>query len=162
MESKSLKTVNERIVQPAKGGTETRWILAFAAFIILCSGTAIGVRTGGNQEKQVESWQINAFETLNGAETGVFTALQTAALEIDETHKYEQSWMDITELEDLYIAPFAKDTAWHKQGELVWTKTEVPVENRHIALYLGHPQTEAVAGSFLLLMLHDTDLLTKN
>ncbi len=156
MANTSLTTKNERIVQPAKGGVETRWLLLVALITLVCCGTAIGMRTGSNKEKEVESWQINAFEALNAAETGIFTALQAAALEIDETHKYEQNhWLEISELEDLFIAPFAKDASWHKQGELIWTKTEIPVEDRHIAVYLGHPQTEAVRGSFLLLILHD-------
>lgn len=146
----------QTIVKPTKGGPETQWLLAIAFVTLAVCALTISMRTGSTTEKEIESWQINAFQTLNGSEIGVFNGLQTAAVEIDETHEMEGDyWITVNELQALYIPPFAQDAAWHKQGELAWTRKILEVEGRHIALYKGVPAKDQVRGVFLLLMLHD-------
>jgi len=146
----------ETIVLPAKGGRETSWLLLVAALIVLCCATVIGMRINTNYKKTIDTWQINAFASLEGAEISIFNALQTAAEEIDETHSMEGTrWMSVEELEALYIPPFAKDAAWRKQGKMEWTMKTIHRDDLHLALYLGHPQEENVPSAFLLLMLHD-------
>ncbi|PIE65355.1 MAG: hypothetical protein CSA26_03255 [Desulfobacterales bacterium] len=152
----NMHKVKECIVQPASGGSETRWLLVIVIMIVVCCGLAIYMRTETGVQKGPESWQMNAFTELNSSEIGIFTALQTAAVEIDETHDLEDGrWLGIDEMEELYIPPFVKDSAWHKQGKVVWTRKIVSADEIHIALYRGISDTETVRGTFLLLMLHD-------
>lgn len=153
--TKQTKQLNH-IVCPAKSSTETRWLLGITLFTLVICATAISMPHSGSKTKQVEAWQLNAFAELNGNEIGVFNGLQTAALEIAETHELEDDhWMDVAELEKLYIPPFVKDAAWHKQGEILWSMKKLNSDKRHIALYKGTPAKDIVRGDILLLMLHD-------
>ncbi len=146
----------ETLVNPAKGGTETLWLLMVTAVILIGCGTAIGMRMHTNYEKRIETWQIDAFAELEAGEISIFNALQAAAEEINATHILEGDyWVSVAELEELYVPPFAHDAAWHKQGKIQWAMKMVATDDRHIALYLGHPQAEEIQSAFLLLLLHD-------
>lgn len=148
--------VIETLVAPAKGGKETFWLLIVAAVILMCCGTAIGMRMNTDYKKSIDTWQVNAFSELEAGEISIFNALQTAAEEIAETHEMEPtSWMSVEELEELYVPPFAHDAAWNKQGKIKWTMQSGSSDNVHIGLYLGHPQAEDIQSAFLLLMLHE-------
>ncbi len=151
-------TVIETIVTPARGGRETFFLLSMVAVTLVCCALAIGLRTTADMEKTIQAWQFNAFEDLTAPERAVFNALQIASDEINDIHaSTNHRWMDIAELQALFIPPFVEDAAWHNQGRIIWSQKTFDTSNgeRHIALYLGNPQTKAVRGTFLLLMLHD-------
>ena len=153
---KPATLVREHIVSPAISSAETRWLLLIILAIFICYSIVITTQTRSGAEKQLEVWQLNAFEALNASELAVFNALQIAALEIEQTHHWENGrWLEIEELAELYITPFVKNAAWRKQGQIEWSQKIIPGDDRHIALYRGLPQTEDVRGAFLLLMLHD-------
>lgn len=147
----------QTIVSPARGGTESKWLLLLTILILTICFTIVSARTHGNTESKTESWQLSAFSDLNSFEIGVFNSLQIAAIEIGQVHDIENGrWMGAKELKANYIPPFVKDAAWHKQGEIQWKQKLIDAQNRHIALYKGKPSTgNAVGGTFLLLMLHD-------
>ncbi|PIE71344.1 MAG: hypothetical protein CSA22_03545 [Deltaproteobacteria bacterium] len=148
--------MHTEIVPPTRGGNETRWLFAIAAFTLIICGLTVNLRTRGTAEKHMESWQVNAFTGLSAQELGTFNALRTAAIEIDEVHDDEDSrWMGIAELAELYMPPFVQDAAWQNQGRLKWSLKIVPAQSRHIALYLGTPEAADKSGTFLLIMLHD-------
>ncbi|PIE64407.1 MAG: hypothetical protein CSA26_08605 [Desulfobacterales bacterium] len=150
-----LTVVSEAIVPPARGGRETRWVLVAAVCILVVCSAAIVTRTRDDSENRLKSWQLNAFSGLNGNEIGVFNALLTASIEIEDIHTQEGYWIDVNALEKLYIPPFARDAAWKKQGRIVWKQKIINAENRHIAMYMGTPANDDIGGTFLLLMLHD-------
>ncbi len=153
--NKTIGSPLETIVTPAKGGTETRWLLIIACCILIVCAIAIFARTGSVDQITMESWQINAFKDLNAKEIGIFNSLLTASIEIEETHDFEGSWLEVNELAGMYIPPFVKDSAWEKQGKITWEKKILDADQRHIAMYRGIPSTPDIRGAFLLLMLHD-------
>ncbi|PIE68839.1 MAG: hypothetical protein CSA21_05390 [Deltaproteobacteria bacterium] len=156
MNIKKTSLVTEVVIPPARGGSETRWLLLITCVVLVCTVTAIGLRVDAGKDRPLESWQLNAFTSLRTQEIGVFNALQTAAQEINETHILEPDrWMDIDDLKILYIPPFVEDAAWHKRGEIKWSMKILDPGGRHLALYKGQPTTPAVRGTFLLVMLHD-------
>ncbi len=121
----------ETLVNPAKGGTETLWLLMVTAVILIGCGTAIGMRMHTNYEKRIETWQIDAFAELEAGEISIFNALQAAAEEINATHILEGDyWVSVAELEELYVPPFAHDAAWHKQGKIQWAMKMVATDDR--------------------------------
>ncbi len=156
MVTKKTTTTWDTIITPAKGGTETRWLLIVAMCILIVCAIAISARTRDSKETELKSWQINAFEDLNAKEIGVFNSLLTASIEIEQTHDFEDGyWLEVNELEGLYVPPFVKDSAWKKQGQITWEKKILNAGKQHIAMYKGIPSNNDVRGTFLLLMLHD-------
>lgn len=144
------------IVKPANSTQETRWLFLVVVLVFFCCASFITFRTGDNQVKDIENWQLNAFEDLNGNELAIFSALQTAAIEISDLHEFEgPGWASVEKLEEIYVPPFVRDSAWRKQGEIDWTMKDLQVGELHIAIYQGRPAKEAIGGTFLLLMLHD-------
>ncbi|PID76905.1 MAG: hypothetical protein CSB24_04205 [Deltaproteobacteria bacterium] len=142
------------VVTPAKGISETSWVLSLAFLILALCSVLIFTRGKEAAEEEISPWQINAFAELNASEMGVFNALLTAAIEIEQAHE-EGGWMEVVELEGMFIPPFARDTAWQKQGKIVWEKNIFNAGDKHIAAYKGTPANDAVRGDFLLVMLHD-------
>lgn len=153
---KDIHPIREEIVCPACGRSETRWLFGAAVLIFAVCASVVGIRTSTDTTKQIETWQIDAFNVLRPAELGTFNALRTAALEIEDVHDTEgERWMPITELQEYLVPPFVHDAAWRKSGKLTWEQNIVPAGNRHIALYRGQPQEAGVSGTFLLVMLHE-------
>lgn len=152
----SEAAIRETIVAPARGSRETRWILLLSLMIVAICSFVIATRGKDSAAEQLESWQLNAFTELSSNEIGVFNALLTAAIEIEDSHDLEDGyWLEIKELEEMYIPPFVKDAAWQKQGKIQWDKKNYNSQDRHLAVYKGEPTTPDIAGTFLLLMLHD-------
>jgi len=151
-----IHPIREELVRPAGGSAETWWLASFAVLVVLVSALAIGTRGPVSRVAVLSTWQVNAFTGLNSSELGTFNALYTSAMEIDAVHEDgDGGWLDVPELEELFIPPFARDAAWRRQGKLHW-KRNIPVSERmDIALYLGVPEDRDVSGAFLLVMLHD-------
>lgn len=145
----------EVVVRPAGSGLETRLVLAVALLTILICGGAIVLRNTAATAKEVPAWQVDAFKTLRAEELAVFNGLQTAALEIDMYHEDEAGWPTVDELAADYISPFVRDAAWEQNGKIAWTRNIISTQDKHIALYVGHPANTERSGSFMLLMLHD-------
>ncbi len=126
------------------------------ALVLGVSAAAISLPRGGSDDAEKPARRLDAFNDLNSGETWVFNSLLTAAIEIDQTHDMEDGrWMDIAELEELYIPPFARDAAWKNQGKITWKLAILHADINHIALYRGIPATKDVRGTFLLVMLHE-------
>ncbi len=143
------------VVKPSQSTRETKWLFLIVTIIVMICAAIISLRNHSYQAKTIEQWQIDGFKELTPVETAVFTSLQTAALEIGQTHELDGYWMNILELEMLYVPPFAKEAAWKKQGQIKWSMTDLKNGERHIAIYKGVPGNNDVGGVFLLLMLHD-------
>lgn len=150
-----IHPVREVVVCPSGGSAETWWLAAFAVLVVVVCTLAVGTRTGSSETAELQPWQMNAFTALNANEQGTFNALYTSAMEIDAAHEEgEGEWMDIHELEQLFIPPFARDAAWRRQGRIRWTHNLPISEEMDMALYLGIPEEKEASGSFLLVMLH--------
>lgn len=141
-------------VHPGGGSRETRCVICAALITLAACALFAGGRISDSYAKSVEPWQINAFEDLNPVEMGTFNALRTAALDINDIHDEEVRWMKVSELERLFIQPFARDAAWRKAGRIRWRSRTLPSETTHTALYLGSPEEADKTGQFLLVMLH--------
>lgn len=143
-------------VQSCRASHESRWLALVVVCVLLVCSSAISLRTGQQVEKQITGWQINAFTELNGNETAVFSALETAALEINDTHDLEGGqWMGISQLEEMYIPPFVRDSSWQKQGKIIWSMKDLHSNSLDIATYMGTPGDDSIGGTFLLVLLHD-------
>jgi len=145
----------EVVVRPSGPGLETRLVLTVALLTILICGGAIVLRNTAATATEIPGWQVNAFESLRAEELAIFNGLQTAALEIEMYHQDEAGWPSVDDLADDYITPFVQDAAWEQNASMAWTRNIISTEDKHIALYVGHPGQAERSGSFLLLMLHD-------
>jgi len=146
----------EMIVRPSGSGLETRLVLAVAMLTMVICGSAIVLRNTTATAKEVPTWQVDAFKDLRAEELATFNGLHTAAPEIEIFHEDEDSrWPTVDELASDLIPPFVQDAAWEKNGSLGWTRTIISTQDKHIALYVGHPREVSKSGSFMLVMLHD-------
>ncbi|WP_147822464.1 DUF6162 family protein [Salidesulfovibrio onnuriiensis] len=151
-----IHPIREELVRPAGGGNETLWLAVAAVVVVVACALGMGLRDRGARTAELLPWQMNAFTALNPEELGTFNALYTAAVEIDAVHEDgDGGWMDISEMEDLFMPPFARDAAWRRQGRMVWTRRVPESPDLDLALYLGVPQQRERSGSFLLVMRHD-------
>lgn len=150
-----MHPVREEIVRPGNGGSETWWLVGCAAATLLVCALAMGSRGSRAQAPALHSWQINAFSDLRADEQGTYSALYTAAMEIDDMHQSgDGGWLSVSEMEEDYMPPFVRDAAWERQGRLNWRRIVLPAGNRDVALYMGVPQKKQISGSFLLVFQH--------
>ncbi len=151
--------VCEEVVRPSGSGLETRMVFAVALLTVIICGGAILFRSTGATAKVVLAWQVDAFSDLRGEELAIFNGLHTAAPEIELFHEdkgeNDGGWPTVDQLAGELIPPFVHDAAWEKNGALGWTRSIISTQDKHIALYVGHPRDGAKSGSFLLIMLHD-------
>jgi hypothetical protein len=106
-------------------------------------------------EQARESWRLDAFSDLSPGELAVFNGLRTAALDIQMMHEEDGLWPTIDALEEAAVPPFNQDVVWHQSGRMVWSRSIIATEARHIALYLGSPLLCDQGRSLLLVMMHD-------
>lgn len=145
----------EVVVRPAGAGAETGWVLFAALLILLICGGVIVLRNTSATAKVMPDWRVDAFQELRAEELAIFNGLHTAAPEIEIVHAEEGGWPTVDQLAADYIPPFVQDAAWERNGAMGWTRSIISTEDKHIALYVGHPADETVSGSFMLVMLHD-------
>lgn len=146
----------EVLVGPSGSGTETRLVLLVALLTVCISGFAILYRNAKPEMESIPDWQVNAFSELRAAELSVFNGLYTAAPEIEMFHMDTGNrWPSIDELAAAYISPFVRDAAWEKNGSYDWSRSIIATQDKHIALYIGHPRKTAKLSSFMLVMLHN-------
>ncbi|MEF2232127.1 MAG: DUF6162 family protein [Pseudodesulfovibrio sp.] len=142
------------VVRPAGPAAETRWVLAAALFSLLVCAGAISLRHGTVSARELPEWRIDAFAELRPQELAVFNGLCSAAPEIDLLHAGEGGWPSVDALAGEFIPPFVRDGAWQRNGGHHWIRSELSSTDRHVALYVGHPEDAEASGTFLLLMLH--------
>ncbi|GEM_PF-700612 len=150
-----MHPVREEFVRPCNGGSETWWLIGCALLTLTICSLSIGVRKANVQSQSLHSWQLNAFRDLRAEERGTYSALYTAAIEIDDTHQNgDGEWLEVSDMEQDFVPPFVHDAAWRRQGKLVWQRKLLPAGTLDMALYLGEPQQKEISGSFLLVMQH--------
>ncbi|NDV19055.1 hypothetical protein GO013_06430 [Pseudodesulfovibrio sp. JC047] len=146
----------ECVVRPAGAGVETRLVLLVAFLTVMVCGGSIFLRTSSARVAEVSGWQVDAFNDLRAEELALFNGLYTAAPEIMAFHDDSNGqWPSVTDLETDLIPPFIRDSAWRKNGAMEWSNSILSTKDKHIALYVGHPQDSDISGSFLLVILHD-------
>lgn len=148
------KSFRQLVVSSGKG-KETIYVFLAAILVTITCATLIFINQKAPEMTKLESFQIRAFSDLNEKELAIFNGLYTAAVEMNEIHDEEEQWLTVKQLEDDLIPPFTKDASWKKNGKFIWDRSLRPAGSMDIALYNGHPQKTAAAGSFILLFLHD-------
>ncbi|QJB56952.1 DUF6162 family protein [Pseudodesulfovibrio sp. zrk46] len=146
----------EVVVKPSGSGTESRLVLMVALLTIAICSAAIVLRNTAAKAKEVPTWQVDAFEDLRAEELAIFNGLISAAPEIDIFHEDEGGeWPSVDALAADFIPPFVQDAAWKKNGAMAWIRSIINTQDKHIAMYVGHPLDVTKSGSFMLVMLHD-------
>lgn len=144
------------VVRPSGSGTETKLVVLVALLVLVTCGSFIVLRNTTATAKSIPTWQIDAFKDLRAEELAIFNELHTAAPEIEIFHEDEGSrWPSVDELAADFVPPFVQDAAWEKNGRMGWSRNIISTQDKHIALYVGHPGDASKTGSFMLVMLHD-------
>lgn len=144
------------IVRAAGSSTETRLVFLAVLITLVISASSIGLRNISSGNKETPEWQIEAYSSLSPQELAVFNALISAGAEIENYHADEGGWPEVRDLEEDYIPPFVRDTAWVKSGSIVWDRKVLSQNMNHVVLYRGVAKDQDIVSStFLLVIMHD-------
>lgn len=142
-------------VRPINGRVELLAVLLTAIVVFMVSASIIALRQRPQQQKSLETYQLNAFQKLKSSELGIFNDLYTAADEINDSHiDNGESWVTVQDLEKEFVPPFVRDLAWKKRGKMIWNSRIQNNSAEHIVMYLGYTKTNQTIGSFLLVCIH--------
>jgi hypothetical protein len=160
MTSKALQ-----LVRPAASRYETLALLLTAA--ILISAQMLYVANLGRQEteEQIYAWQISSFNSFEGADQTIYSALFTVKDEVpyiyDDVNRFNGPdekfrWPNIEDFQEYLVPPFYHDTSWEQSGSLEWLLFEPVAEGemQGYSMYLGTNGNLDKQGSFLLTIGH--------
>ncbi len=141
-----------QIVKPATGRFEGAWLLAVCVVVLGVCGFLIVQRHTTLEAVRLQPYQISAFADLIKTEQGVFNDLYAAALELQSTHRDNQIWLSVEDLQDLAIPPFAETALTKTRGGHVWAAIPFDGNGTSAMSYFGKTARVGEARSFLLIM----------
>ncbi|PKH07354.1 hypothetical protein [Moritella sp. Urea-trap-13] len=139
-------------VHPDDGGREGKWVALIIIAILATAALLLPYHQTASSEKQLASHQIS-IKDLPTVELAMIGELRLAHEEIRNIHQdrieFEHvelesieftnpdlesadAWPDMTELDELWLAPFIIDKSWERKGKHAWRKVAP-------ALYQGIP-----------------------
>lgn len=146
---------SKTIVKGSSVSREGFYVSLACAFIVAAALVLIGVRRTSYKIAQTGENEISVFEALNPLEQGLYADLSTASEDILLNFKENGEFMSVKELEEQFIPPFVKDSAWISRGEHAWLLSSSEKDEQ--ALYVGLPESNAEGeaskvGAFVLLV----------
>jgi len=145
------------IIQPKRQRFEVLFVLISTIVILAVASGLIALSKGKKETQRLKSYQISAFNVLQGNDQGIFSDLYTAALEIEALHRDQgEIWATATELKakELALPPFMEDDLWRQRGQHNWRLFVYDQGNVHRAAYVGKSSNENIAGHFIILSEH--------
>lgn len=117
----------------------------------------IGLRRTSYKMAVTGANEISVFEKLNSLEQGLYSDLSTASEDILLSFKENGEFMSVEKLEEEFIPPFVKDSAWISRGEHAWQLVLPDAGGEKEAIYVGFSEAKgeslaAKVGSFALLI----------
>lgn len=134
-------------VHPDDGGREGKWVALIIIAILATAALLLPYHQNASSEKQLARHQIS-IKDLPTVELAMIGELRLAHEEIRNIHqdnleldslelesaelKSRDTWPDMAELDELWLAPFIIDKSWERKGKHAWRKVAP-------ALYQGIP-----------------------
>jgi len=140
---------HSQVVRPAGAGHETLYVLLISLLIVALSASVVMLRGERQDEQTIAGHQIDARRDLSAAEQGIYTDLRVAFDEIQLLREDTGSVPSVATLAGEALPPFVDDAGSQSRGDHHWQWLPS-------GAYLGHSQAPRVAGSFLMIVPHDT------
>lgn len=129
-------------VHPDDGGREGKWVALIIIAILAAAALLLPYHQNASSEKQLASHQIS-IKDLPSVELAMIGELRLAHEEIRNIHQdnlefeggeleSRDTWPEMAELDELWLAPFIIDKSWERKGKHAWRKVAP-------ALYQGIP-----------------------
>ena len=126
------------------GNNEAKWVLLSIALILAIAAMLLPYHQLNNTAQALAPHQI-AISEVNSTELALIAELRLAHEEIRNLYQdsNQSQWPSVTELEQLWLAPFVKDKSWQRQGQHIWKKVAA-------GFYQGIPSVNTGAVAMLL------------
>ncbi len=144
--------MHTQIVKPATGRFEGAYLLSTCVAILAICGSLIFLRQTRLEVIPLQPYQISAFSDLSKTEQGIFNDIYAAALELQTVYRDSRTWLNVDDLVDLAMPPFAQTALSQKQGGHQWSAQPFNTADTTTMAYLGKSARTAEARSFLLVM----------
>jgi len=129
-------------VHPDDGGREGKWVALIIIAILAVAALLLPYHQAASSERELASHQIS-IKDLPTVELAMIAELRLAHEEIRNIHQdnlelegaeleSSDTWPDMAELDELWLAPFIIDKSWERKGKHAWRKIAP-------ALYQGIP-----------------------
>ncbi|WP_449433738.1 DUF6162 family protein [Pseudomonas putida] len=138
-----------QVVRPAGASHETLYVLLVSLLIVILAATVVVLRGEREDQQAIASHQIDARRDLSAAEQGLYTDLRVAFDEIQLLREELGAVPAVAALVDQGLPPFVADASSQRRGGHQWLWLEP-------GAFLGLSQDAQVAGSFLLVIPHDS------
>lgn len=139
--------INETVIAD-DGGREGKWVALSIAIILLIAMLSLPHHQAASQQQELASHQVS-IDALEPTELAMIADLRLAHEEIRNIRQDSieldgvDIWPEISELEELWLAPFVQDKSWQHKGRHQWLKVSAGV-------YQGIRQHEKGSASVVL------------
>jgi len=119
-------------VRADDGGREGKWVALIIIGILAIAALLLPYHQAASSKKQLASHQIS-IKDLPSVELAMIAELRLAHEEIRNIHQdtleldspeleSRDTWPDMAELDELWVAPFIADKSWERKGKHAWRK----------------------------------------
>ncbi|KLV04217.1 hypothetical protein ABT56_16570 [Photobacterium aquae] len=136
-------------VKPENGSQEGKWVGLAIVLILLFAAVALPFHQSETESVELAAHQV-AISDLAQPELAMLADIRLAHEEIRNIYLDNLSeaitseWPEVSELEEMWLAPFVKDKSWQHKGEHLWFAN-------NDGGYLGVRQAQQGSASVILL-----------